>query len=211
MLSFLKENPSVPVATTSQVEKSESSQNSISQPEDYLTVSGNERKLRQSTLMLTAMFVVGIGSVWFMVKKTSPSAVCAATDEQAKIEAALAQLSGMQSEVNSQINTVGNRFYQQNMLGQISVDELKKNPFKRDTVVGVEDNIDLQQKRRQLETAAAALQLWSITETPKGLCCMINDKVFYVGDEVNGLRIHQIKTNAVVFEKEGLMTELKIE
>lgn len=210
MLSFLKESHSLTSQNGTQPAAASGGDQPISQPEDYLTVSGQEKKLRQSTMLLGALFVVGILSVVFMIKKTSPAAASAATDDQSKLEAALAQLSGMQSEVNSQIKTVGSRFYQQNVIGQISVDELKKNPFKRDSGAGLDD-VDAQHKRRQLELAVAGLQLWSITGAPKGLCCMINDKVYYVGDEVNGLRISQITPKAVEFEKDGLKIELKID
>jgi len=210
MLSYLKEGqPQIPAPGDN---ASPSGAPAVSSPNDYLTVSGHSQKLRQSTILLLALFGVGVLGVWFMIKKTTPVQAAAANDDQANLDAAIAQLSGMQSEVNNQMNSVVGRFYQQSSIGQIGVDELKKNPFKREMGSGLIDEEKDRQKRQALLSAATAkLQLWSITATPRGVCCMIDDKVLYVGDTINGMTVKGISDNTVQLEQDGVVTELKIE
>ncbi len=211
MLSYLKQGQTeIPAVAAAEAQADGHDAASISQPGDYLTVSGRGRKLRQSTILLLAVFGVGVLGVFFMIKKTTPAQAAQANDDQAKLDAAIAQLSGMQSEVNSQMNSVVGRFYQQTNIGQISVDELKKNPFKLESGSGLIDE-DAKSREDRLRRASAQLQLWSVTGTPRGMCCMINDTVLYAGDTINGLTVKSITENGVVLEQDGAVTELKME
>lgn len=210
MLSYLKEGQTQ-IPSPGEADLS-SGEPVVSGPNDYLTVSGHSQKLRQSTILLLVLFGVGVLGVWFMIKKTTPVQAAAAADDQAKLEAAIAQLSGMQSEVNNQMNSVVGRFYQQSSIGQISVDELKKNPFKRETGSGlIDEEKDRQKREALLHAATAKLQLWSITATPRGMCCMIDDQVLYVGDVLNGMTVKSITDKTVSLEQDGVVTELKME
>ena len=133
MLSYLKEGQSKSPAAPQTQTDAAGEDAALSRQDDYLTVSGHGQKLRQSTLLLMALFAVGVLGVWFMIKKTTPAQAAAANDDdQMQIEAAIAQLNGMQSEMNTQMDSVVGRFYQYSNVGQIGVNELKKNPFKRE-------------------------------------------------------------------------------
>ncbi|HDS85542.1 MAG TPA: hypothetical protein ENN97_10160 [Phycisphaerales bacterium] len=217
MLSYLKEGQSkIPAVEAS---SQENGAEAPSLQNDFLTVSGHTRKLRQSTMMLMAMFAVGALGVWFMIKKTTPASVAAATaEDQTQLEAAIAQLSGMQTEMNSQMDSVVGRFYEFSNIGQIHVDELQKNPFKREIASGQPGSDEDRQRQEQLRLmqdkisgAAQNLQLWSITSTPRGVCCMINDKILYVGDEINDLTVSHIGANTVDLTYEGLSIQLKMD
>jgi preprotein translocase subunit SecG len=218
MLSFLKENQSrIPAADQAPVDTGGENA-ALSHQQDYLTVSGHGQKLRQSTVLLIALFAVGALGVWFMIKKTTPVQAAAANDDQTQLEAAIAQLNGMQSEMNTQMDSIVGRFYQVSNVGQIGVDELKKNPFKRELGAGQTtiDEIDLRRTQQQLledkmRRATAGMQLWSVTATPRGDCCMINDKVLYVGDTIDGLTVKTIDKKSVVLELDSLSFQLKMD
>lgn len=212
MLSYLKEGQTeVPASDEMPI----GTDGSVSKQEDYLTVSGHGQKLRQSTILLIVLFGVGVLGVWFMIKKTTPAqGATAQNDDQAQLEAAITQLNGMQSEMNSKMDSVVGRFYQSSNVGQIGVDELKKNPFKRE-IAGVQIATDETRQKQLLadrvRLLAAGLQLWSVTATPRGVCCMINDKVLYVGDTLNELTIKSIDKKCVVLEHGGITLQLKMD
>ena len=119
--------------------------------------------------------------------------------------------------MNTKMNSVVGRFNQFGNVDQIGVDELKKNPFKRE-FGDIQDEIDpqdladnelkfLQDKAFQ---QAQKLELWSITSTPKGMCCMVNDKLLYEGNSINEMIVKTIKKKSVVFEYNGVPVELKM-
>ncbi len=213
MLSFLKDGQTLPASAD--IENHEGSENSVTRQEDYLTVAGHSKKLKQSTILLIALFVIGGVCVLLMVKKATPSQASAAQqkDEQVEIEAAIAQLSGMQSEVNKEMKNVTGRLNHLSEVGQIDVKDLKKNPFTRELSAG-EINLDnrtqMQILMEQARKQAAGLELWSITASPRGACCMINDKVLYIGDEVNGFKVIEIGKQTVTLERDSARVELKM-
>lgn len=217
MLNYLKDGSQSPVLE--QTQQAAQSPDAAGRPADYLTVSGHDRKVRQSTILLITVFAVGALAVWFMIKKTAPASADAATSQdQTQLDAALAQLNAMQSEVNSQMNSVVGRFYQFSNIEQVGVDELKKNPFKRelDFAADVPDSDALyaQQQMRLREEAnrlQMGLELWSITATPKGMCCMINDKVLYVGDTFHEMTVKSIEDKTVELDYKGVPILLKME
>lgn len=218
MLSYLKENQSrIPAADQAPAE-AVGENAALGHPENYLTVSGHGQKLRQSTILLIVLFVVGGLGVWFMIKKTTPVQAAAVNDDQTQLEAAIAQLNGMQSEMNTQMDSIVGRFYQFSNVGQIGVDELKKNPFKRELGANqaeIEENDHRRTQQQIIEDkvrrASAGMQLWSVTATPRGDCCMIDDKVLYVGDEINGLTVKTIEKKLVVLELDGISVQLKMD
>ena len=139
-------------------------------------------KLTILAMILVALFAIGAAGVWFMIKKTAPATANAATaEDQAQLEAALAQLNKMQAEMDTQMDTVVGRFYQFSNVNQVRVNELKKNPFHREfDVADVDDTSDQDLGNNELEylqdqayKQSNGLELWSITGTPKGMCCMI--------------------------------------
>jgi hypothetical protein len=77
MLSFQKQEQIHPAVgeTKTPVAQQESS---AAHRDDYLTVAGHEKKLKQSTIILIAVFVVGALGVWMMIRKAIPSAAAAA-------------------------------------------------------------------------------------------------------------------------------------
>lgn len=214
MLSFLKDGQLKPLGGEPSLPANEA-QDSASKGE-YLTVAGHGKKLKQSTILLIILFVVGTAGVWVMIRKAAPSQAAAAQNKNdiAEIESAVAQLHGMQNEVNTQMKNVSTRLNHISQVGQVAVEELKKNPFIIDADSS-DGNAASSAKRQVLEDQvrrkAASLELWTISESPRGLSCMINDKVLYTGDTIDGFVIKEIHPNRVLLEQHDIQAELKIE
>lgn len=212
MLSYLKDSHATPAG-----EAMENSQDGNG-PQQYLTVSGHGKRVRQNTIVLGVLFAVGGFGLWLMIQKTTPKKVNAEpSQDQQQLDMALAQLNAMQSEMDNQINSVAGRFDQFSSVNQIAVDELKKNPFKREMGYGPVDSAEDTEleRRKQVEVEAQrrtmGLELWSITSTPRGMCCMIGDKVFYENDEINGMKVQSITQNRVRLDYQGVPIELKMD
>ena len=212
MLSYLKDGNQLPASSDMP-----DGDQAASTTEDYLTVSGQSQKVRRSTMILAVLFAVGALGIWLMVKKTTPAAANAEPSQnQVQLETALAQLDSMQAEIDSQMNSVAGRFYQFNNVDQVGVEELKKNPFIRkemDCVPGSSGagSQQAEQIQQEAQVIAMGLELWSITATPKGMCCMIDDKVLYQGDTYRNMTVKSITEKGVTLEYKGTDVELKMD
>jgi len=211
MLSYLKEEKNVPASS-----KMEADGDSTTTAQDYMTVSGSGQKLKQTTLALAVLFGIGVLGIWLMVKKTTPASADAQTaQDSSQLDQALAQLKTMQSEMDTQMNSVAGRFYHFTNVEQVAVDELKKNPFQLELNYASADNSSSSQKREQVQqeaqVLAMGLELWSITSTPKGMCCMIDDKVLYEGDTYRGMTVTKISGKSATLTYKGVDMELKLD
>ncbi|MHC5160639.1 MAG: hypothetical protein ACYSOC_03285 [Planctomycetota bacterium] len=193
------------------------SDQAASSTEDYLTVSNNSQKVRKSTTAVAVLFAIGALGLWLMVKKTTPAAANAEPSQnQVQLETALAQLDSMKAEMDSQMNSVSGRFYQFNNVDQVEVEELKKNPFIRGEMGGGSGTSGagdqrLEQIQQEAQILSMNLELWSITATPKGICCMIDDKVLYQGDTYRNMTVKSITEKIVTLEYKGTDVELKMD
>ena len=212
MLSYLKDGNSVPASSDMP-----DGDQAASRTEDYLTVSGQNQKVRRSTIILVALFAVGALGIWLMVKKTTPATANAEPSQnQVQLETALAQLDSMQAEMDAKMNSVAGRFYQFNNVDQVGVEELKKNPFIRKEMdsspnssgTGVQQQAQIRQEAQVIEMG---MELWSITATPKGMCCMIDDKVLYQGDTYRNMTVKSITGKVVTLDYKGIDIELKMD
>ncbi|MHC5100270.1 MAG: hypothetical protein ACYSOG_00350 [Planctomycetota bacterium] len=212
MLSYLKDGNQLP-ASTDMPDGDQAASNT----EDYLTVSGNSQKVRRSTMIVAIVFAVGALGIWLMVKKTTPAAANAEPSQnQVQLETALAQLDSMKAEMDSQMDSVSGRFYQFNNVDQVGVEELKKNPFIRGQFDSDPDssgsgNQNMAQIQQEAETIKIGMELWSITATPKGMCCMIDDKVLYQDDTYRSMTVKSITAKTVTLEYKGTDVELKMD
>ena len=197
------------------------SSNNPSQPnmqnleQEYLVPAEHGRNLRRSTIMLTVLFSVGVLCLWVMIKGTGPKQAVASTEE-VQIENAIAQLTGIRTEMNSRMDEVVDKFYQFSDVEQVKVNELKKNPFLYDITfeAGDEDldkyGMNREMLKQELYAKSSGMRLWSIMESPQGSCCMIDDEVLYEGDEIQGLTIAAIGENFVELSSMGINVKLKI-
>jgi preprotein translocase subunit SecG len=213
MLSYLKDKADSGL----EMIKSGLQKNSTDDEENYLSPAEHGKNLKQSTMILGVLFITAILCLWFMIKKAAPETTIAVTSSQeVEIENALAQITGIRSEVNSQVDNIVGRFCNDSGVEQISVRDLKKNPFKHElSLVDIVDDEEDASVARELfieevRNKAKGLQLLSIMESPRGSCCMINDKILYKGGKVEGFTVTAIVNEAVELTLEGVTIKLKI-
>ncbi len=203
MLSFQKDNETM--QTVQQAEKSNNA--GITDPgiaasnEDsaqYLTVTDKSKQVKRSTYLLIGLFAIGAVCLWFMIKKSTPSSAQAASgsqkNEQSQIEAAIARITGVRSEMHTGLETIVKKFYEFSDFEQVNVNELSKNPFRIDNTLGIKPSEVL----TDLAFARSELELLTIMMTDQGPCCMINDKLLYQGDSIEGLTVTHITEKEVV-------------
>lgn len=209
MLSFQNEperqvwepNNNAPAGNSGQPENpaAKTPADSAANNQEYLTVGNRQGQLRQSTYLLVTLFIIGTICLFFMIKKSSPSAVSAAQPsaqqiEQSKIESAIAKITGVRAQMFSSLEKIVKKFYEFADFEQVNVGELSKNPFRQDDIL---PNAGPEDEGMQSEIYRGELELYTIMSTEKGNCCMINDKLLYEGDVIDGLEVEEITSHSV--------------
>jgi len=187
-------NPNLPGEPQSKP-SGENSDNS----QEYFTVADRQGQLRQSTYLLVALFVIGVFFLFFMIKKSSPSTASAKNpsaekSQQTRIEAAIAKITGVHSQVFNSLEKIVKKFYEFADFEQVNVGELSKNPFRQEDI-----NLNIQTNNERFEPVITQgeLELLTIMSDEKGICCMINDTLLRKGDIINGLTVEEITENSV--------------
>ncbi len=182
---------------------------------DYYSVSGKSQQASKSTYLLIAFFILGFGLLWLMIIKSTPKKAGAAsintqTPEEVRLENALTTITGSKSQMNSGIKKIVKKFYQFSDVPQVQLNELSKNPFCNDSFMNIAASQNTVSstsaemiRREQLAKLADSLQLFSIMQgsgSQEKPCCMINDRVVYVGDRIKEFELVRIEDNYVVLE-----------
>ena len=173
------------------------------QEQEFLTVAASKKRSRKSTIVLAVLFIIGFLCLGYMIKKSSPQAASAAPDktEETKLEAAIARLTGVKSEMLNGMDEVVTRFHDFSDVLQVKVGELVKNPFELETFSTKEESL-VEVKVPEVDTAMAQQQrvrqmakemkLLSIMQSERGKCCMVGDKILYEGDSIKEFKVRQI-------------------
>ena len=173
------------------------------QEQEFLTVAASKKRSRKSTIVLAVLFIIGLLCLGYMIKKSSPQAASAAPDktEETKLEAAIARLTGVKSEMLNGMDEVVTRFHDFSDVLQVKVGELVKNPFELETFSTKEESLvevkvpevdaamAQQQRVRQM---AKEMKLLSIMQSERGKCCMVGDKILYEGDSIKEFKVRHI-------------------
>lgn len=214
MLSFQKEQgPQESLTGAEKAEKSTAAAGAEDDSRQYYTVSDKKQQLKHSTYLLIGLFVIGTLCLWFMIKKTTPSAASAAQpvanqNEQTQIEAAIARITGVRSQMFSGLEKIVKKFYEFANVEQVNVNELSKNPFRTDDGFG---KLKPSDKQSLMAVAKSELDLLTIMGGEKGYCCMINDKLLYEGDTIRGLTVIKITDKFVTLQGGETHLVLKLE
>lgn len=168
--------------------------------EQYLTVA-HKNRVRKSNYLLLVLFCIGMLVLWLMIKKSTPQSASAAVKADVQIEAVLAKLAGVRSEMFSNLDELAERFYKFADIQQVT--DLVKNPFRVDVVwsnFGQPMNTKggtygfstetIRQTESQQQTGH--MQLLSIMSSDERMCCMIDDRILYEGDSIKGFKVRQI-------------------
>jgi preprotein translocase subunit SecG len=217
MLSFLHENENKELPEPQKPADTDAKQ---TQKQDYLTTTGQGKNARRSTMLLAVLFGIGILCLWFMIKKSVPAPAAASPNssinqQEALIEAAVARLTGVGTEMLGRIDEIVSKFYELSNTKQIQLNELIKNPFIHDPFAGSAlDNSDEKYSAADggqlLMQQAGNMQLLSVMKTGRDNCCMIDDKVLREGDVIKGFKVRQIGSNFVKLEQNNLEIVLKL-
>ena len=178
---------------------------------DYLTVHCNDNKIKRGTIVLTILFLISLGCVLLMIKKSSPSkAVGKPTTEELKIESAISQITGLKMDGNNQLDQMVRRFNQFSDVEKLQIEHLQKNPFIHEkympTIV-----LSSEGDGTELARQAQSMQLITIMQSSEGNCCMIDDKILYEGDKIGGFLVCRINDYSVeLCTSDGMKFTLKI-
>lgn len=125
------------------------------------------------------------------------------TNEEAKIEMAITQLMGIKSEVFSGLEKIVKKFYEFSDVQQVKVNELARNPFMLQmfsnslSEIGDFEKKDSQAdaetfKQQQIRQDGGKMRLFSIMQSGRTKCCMIDDKILYPGDSIGEFKVTRI-------------------
>jgi len=187
----------------------------ISSEADYLLPAEHGKAARQSTIILVVLFALGSLVVWFMVKKVGPKALFAAgpTPAEQALDQYVTLVNGMEAEFTTAVDDLMGRFDQFSNIEQVGVAELAKNPFRSDLAIQPgQPEPDTSRIKAQIDAKRRAekLQLWSIMASPQGACCMINEKILYVGDVIEGFTVDRIEERFVDLTYDGFTFRLQM-
>jgi Tfp pilus assembly protein PilN len=223
MLSFLREQNRGESSKSKQNAGASSGDGAVKmQDKDYLTVAAQEKKVRNNTIMLAVLFIIGLLGLWFMIRKSSPQSASAAVveAEEVQIETAIARITGVKSEMFSGMDEIVKKFYEFSDVLQVKVNELAKNPFILEMFMAganivpeeKEQTVEIDPEevwRQQIKMKADKLELQSIMLSQPSVqdvrsinryCCMIDNEILYEGDLIGGFRILQIGNDFVKLE-----------
>ena len=215
MLSFLHENENKSCQPADvQDSTDQAQQNSqASEEQEYLMPVNTGKTVKQSTILLTVLIVAGAAVVWGMIKKTVPQEASAATNaEDMQVENAIAKLTGIRTEMYGKLDQIAEKFYQFSNINQVSVDQLGKNPFVHTSTYSDVAVLTKDGSKDTTKTDVKGIQwrLWSIMDSQQGMCCMINNKLLYIGDSIDGMTVSQIVKNAVELTSDQQSVVLRI-
>jgi preprotein translocase subunit SecG len=217
MLSFLRDSNPGDLPADEAARNAQENPNAKTREQEYFTVASHGKAVRKSTTILAVLFIIGAICLWFMIKKSSPQTASAneVVPEETQIETAIARLTGIKSEMFTSMDEIVSKFYEFSDVLQVKVEELSKNPFQfemflsslknktpvAEEPVGIDPETIWQQQIRQ---KSKELKLDSIMQSDMGKCCMINNKILYAGNSINGFTVLQIDDDRVKLSSGGV-------
>jgi preprotein translocase subunit SecG len=210
MLSFLRDPNAGELPADKAARNAQENSNVKNSEQEFFTVASHGNTVRKSTILLAVLFIIGVICLWFMIKKSAPQTASANefVPEETQIETAIARLTGIKSEMFTSMDEIVSKFYEFSDVLQVKVEELTKNPFQfemflsnmknktpaAEEAVGIDPEVIWQQ---QIKQKSKELKLDSIMQSDMGKCCMINNKILYVGNSINGFNVLNIEDDQV--------------
>jgi hypothetical protein len=148
-----------------------------------------------------------------MIKSSNPQSASASSDmmtpEEAKIEAAIVQFTDVKSEMFGKTDQMIQQLNKFSDIPQVKTGELVKNPFRMERYWGNQEDI-FKSFESNTNRSIAEMQLFSIMKSNNSNCCMIDDKILYEGDSINGFEVRTITNNSVTLCKDDKEIILKL-
>lgn len=182
--------------------------------DEFITTASNAKSVKRSTIILGILFVAGLVGLFIMVKKGAPRIASGQMldPQQAQIDALVAKLGGVRTEMSNRMDTIVKKFYEFADVKQVSMSNLSKNPFIQ---AGVNLAVAGDTAKPVITTFKPSdFHLFSIVRAdtdPSKWCCMINDKLLNVGQTVLGFTITEIGVDYVVLQNGDSKITLKLE
>ena len=189
---------------------------------DILTVATKGKDVRRSTTILGVLFILGLVCLGIMIKKSAPQAAVAKTNtntEEKQIEESIRKLIGLKDEMFIKMDEIVDKFYEFSDVFQVEVDQLVKNPFQLESLINtLNKNLDDDTPMidasmivmEEVKHRARGMKIYSIMESEKGVCCMIDNKILYEGNEINDFVVKKINNDNVILEMEGIEITLEM-
>lgn len=198
-------------------ETSDFAQESPDGEQDHIKLAEHGKAAKRSAVVLASLFAVGVLCLWVMIKKIAPADADAAPSAgEVQIEQAIAQLTGIRSEVNSKMDSIVGKFYEFSKVDQVRVSELKRNPFRHTlgfTDIG-KSGFGMSKEMllaEEVRDRAEQMDLFSIMQDGNGVSsCIIEDKLLYSGDSINNFTVRKIGAKYVELEHNDTLVTLKI-
>jgi preprotein translocase subunit SecG len=189
--------------------------------QEYLTVATRRNAVRKSTTLLCVLFIIGLICLGVMIKKSAPKAAVAKTEdhEEKQIESAITRLTGIKSEMFNKMDEIMSKFYQFSDVFQVEVSHLRKNPFQLESFLeslkansaNKDSQIDAEMiYKERIKQKAKGMKLYSIMQSQKGTCCMIDNKILYEGDKIEDFEVKKISLDNVQLELDGVEITLTL-
>ena len=188
---------------------------------DYVA---EDKPNHRNALVIFAVLVLGIGGIYLMRVRSGPQTASANEMDEDATKATIdtflndggRSLRAMQEMIRDTEKVVG-RFREFPSAAQVPLADLKTNPFRFSTTLATE-NVDeeLLKKRREEERRVVlvkvqALKVQSIVFGESHRMCMINNNPVNEGQEVDGLRVEQIRPNSVIVRGGAYRFEIKMQ
>lgn len=187
--------------------------------QDHIKLAEHGKNARQSTTILAVLFAVGVLCLWVMVKKVVPApADAAASQQEMQIEEAIAQLTGIRTEVDTKMDSLVGNFYEFSKVEQVKAHDLKRNPFRHSLGFGGFSqgmgDFGISKEMlvaEEIRDRGEQMELFSVMRDGNGVgSCMIEDKLLNEGDSINGFKVRKIGSKQVELEHNETIVTLKM-
>ncbi|MBI9016660.1 MAG: hypothetical protein JEZ07_05290 [Phycisphaerae bacterium] len=178
---------------------------------------------RPMLIMLACAFAGMIGLYFFGIKQKPTPASDEQVQNEARIDVALAKLTGDKNIKNNAqaVGKIVKTFYDYPMNQQVSLDDLRKNPFAwvQQQSASTEEATSIQtaqaaqaenNRKNELQNAFALLKLQSIAFSAKNSRCMIDDELYSSDQQVGLFKITEIAAEKVVLEADDMDFVLRL-
>jgi hypothetical protein len=176
---------------------------------------------RTTALLMLGFVIIGVGVIYFMRLKGGP-ATAAASAESATAKTTINQFlndKGQNLRAMEEMLRNTEKFVQQWMkppkVSDPRLEELKSNPFRfykpkaADTSAADLAKMDAKDKDR-VARAAGQLKLQFVISSGTSRSCMIGNKMYTEGQEIDGFTVDKITPTAVIVKQGKWRFELKI-
>jgi hypothetical protein len=188
-------------------------------------VANEEKKpvVTQGMLYLLALVAIGGGGTWFMYKKQNPSTAAAATVETVQAQQTIDNFLStgpqgikMMQEMLHNTESIVKEFLDYPSVPQIPLAELHTNPFRFQHADNGKGDEDAAKKKKEDERTLAmkssqALNLQSIMVNGSRSACMINNKMYNEGQQVEQFVIEKIAREGVIVKTGVYRFELRMQ